>query len=105
MINKAVIVKDDFIVSQEMEYIYDGELTVNCNAILKAFLASRQSEVEGGTLFASGCPGLVSVGMIIAANLKKVIYGREPTNSDEMCSIELLREKGIETIFNPNIIL
>jgi len=105
VINHAVIVKDDFIVSQEIEYIYEGQLTVQCNAILKAFLASRQSEVEGGILFVTGCPGLTSVSLIIAAKLSKVVYNREPADSDEMCAIELLRERGIETVCNPSIIL
>lgn len=105
MITKAVIVNGDFIVSQEIEYIYEGQITVNCNAILMAFMASRKSEIEGGILYATGCPGLTSTGMIIAAELKKVVYNREPENSDEMCAIELLKEHGIETIYNPNIIL
>lgn len=105
MPTKAVIVNDDFIVSQEIEYIYEGQITVNCNAILKAFMASRQSEVEGGTLYATGCPGLTDAGVIIVAKLKRVVYSRNPENSDEMCAIELLKEHGIETVYNHNIIL
>lgn len=105
MITKAVIVKDDFIVSQEIEYIYQGEITVNCDAILKAFMASRASEIEDGILYATGCPGFTAVGMIIAAKLSKVIYNREPIDSDEMCAIQLLKENGIITVYNPNIIL
>ena len=105
MINQAVIVKDDFIVRQEMEFIYEGQLTVKCDAILKAFLASRQSDIEGGVLYVIGCPGLVAVSLVIAAKLVKVVYSREPENSDEMCAIELLKERGIETVHNPSIIL
>lgn len=105
MITKAVIVNNNFIVSQEIEYIYEGQITVNCDAILKAFMASRQSEVEGGVLYATGCPGLVAVGMIVAAKLTKVVYNREPIDSDELCAIELLKENGIITVCNPNIIL
>lgn len=105
MIQKAAIANDDFIVSKEIEHIYNGEITVDCNAILQTFLASKQSEIEGGILYSDGCPGLTEAGIIVVAKLKKVVYNQEPNNSDEMCAIELLKEKGITTIYNPNIIL
>ena len=105
MITKAVIVNDNFIVSQEIEYIYQGQIKVNCDAILKAFMASRSSEVEGGILYVTGCPDLADSGMIIAAKLSKVIYNRTAITSDEMCALELLKEHNIEVIYNPNIIL
>ena len=105
MLTKAVIVNNDFIVYQEIEYIYEGQITVNCDAILKAFMASRASEIEGGVLYATGCPGLTAAGMIIAAKLVKVVYNREPISSDELCALELLKENNIMVICNPNIIL
>lgn len=105
MITKAVIVNGDFIVSQEIEYIYEGQITVNCDAILKAFMASRSSEIEGGILYATGCPGLTASGMIITAKLTKVVYNRMAITSDEMCAIELLKENNIEVVYNPDIIL
>jgi hypothetical protein len=43
--------------------------------------------------------------MIITANLKKVVLSREPQDSDELCAIELLKEHGIEVVFNSNIIM
>lgn len=105
MITKAAIVNDDFIVIKEMEHIYEGQIIVNCNAISMAFMAARPEEVEGGILYATGCPELTVAGMIIAAKLSKVVYNREPLDSDELCAIELLKENGIITIYNPNIIL
>lgn len=105
MITKAVIVKGDFIVAQEIEYIYEGQITVNCDAILKVFMASRSSEIEGGILYATGCPDLTASGMIIAAKLAKVVYNHMAITSDEMCAIELLKQNNIEVIYNPDIIL
>lgn len=72
---------------------------------MKAFMESRPSEIAGGTLFATGCPGLNEASMIIAATLNKVVFTREPANSDEMCALELLKERNIEIVLNPNIIL
>ena len=105
MLSHAIIVNDNFIVSQKIEHIYDGDITVDCNAIMKAFMESRTSEITGGTLFATGCPGLNEASMIIAAMLNKVVFTREPANSDEMCALELLKERNIEIVLNPNIIL
>ena len=56
-------------------------------------------------MYTTGCPSLVEVAMIIAAKLRKVVYSRDPIDSDEMCAIELLKENYIEAVCNPNIIL
>ena len=105
MITQAVIVRDDFIVSQNLERIYEGDITVDCNAILMAFMASRLKDIEGGVLYATGCVGLTEASLIIPAKLTKVVFSREPVLSDELCAIELLKEHGITVSFNPNIIL
>ena len=105
MINQAIIVKDDFVVCQDTEPIYDGDFTVACNAIMKVFMASRPEEVAGGTLFASGCASLTEASLVISANLSKVVFNREPLDSEEMCAIELLKERDVAVVFNPNIII
>ena len=105
MITKAVIVKDDFIVSQEIKHVYHGDITVDCNAIMMAFLASRKSEVSKGTLFANGCASLTEASLIISAELVKAVFSREPETSDEMCAIELLKESNVTVVINPSIIL
>lgn len=106
MINHAVIVNGDFIVWQKIDHIYnDGEITVDCDAIMKTFMASKQKDIEGGILYTNGCPDLINASMIIAAKLKKVVFNREPINSDEMCALELIKENGITVVCNPNIIL
>lgn len=104
MNTKAAIVKDDFIVFQELSTIYEGQITVKCNAIFKCFMASRQSEIEGGTLYTIGCPDLTAAGMIIAAKLTRIVHSEEPTDSDQMCALELIKEHNIEVVHNPNII-
>lgn len=105
MITKAAIVKGDYIVSKEIEYIYDNQISVNCNAILMSLMAGSPEEIEGGTIYTTGCPSLTEVGMIIAAKLTKVVYSREPLDSDELCAIQLLLDNNIEAVCNPNIIL
>ena len=105
MLNQAAIVKDDFIVSTHSKVIYEGEPNFNCNAIMMVFLKPRQSEIVDGTLYANGCPGVNEASLIVVAKIKKAIFSREPETSDELCAIELLKEKGIEIIFNPDIIL
>jgi deoxycytidylate deaminase len=105
MITKAAIVNNDYIVSKEIEYIYDNQISVNCNAILMSLMAGSPDEVAGGTMYTTGCPSLVEVGMIIAAKLNKVVYSRDPIDSDEMCAIQLLKDNNIEAVCNPNIIL
>ena len=72
---------------------------------MKTFMASKQEDIEGGILYTNGCPDLVNASMIIAAKLKKVVFNREPINSDEMCALELIKENGITVVCNPNIIL
>lgn len=104
MNTKAAIINGDFIVFQEISRIYEGQIKVNCNAIFKCFMASRQSEVEGGTLYTTGCPDLTAAGMIIAAKLGKIVYNEEPVDSDELCALELLKDNNIAVIYNPKLI-
>lgn len=105
MLNHAILVNDDFIVNSRSINIYEGDLSVDCNAIMMVFIKAKQSEIENGTLFASGCIGLNEAAMIIAAKLAKVVLTREPTTSDEMCAVEILRENNIQVIYNPDILL
>ena len=72
---------------------------------MKVFMVSRPDEVEGGILFASGCASLTEASLVISANLSKVVFNREPIDSDELCAIELLKERNITVVFNPNIII
>ena len=43
MMNRAIIVNGDFIVSEKHESIYEGDIVVDCNAIMKTFMTSRMS--------------------------------------------------------------
>lgn len=105
MLNKAVMVNNNFIVSVEEKEIYNSDVNVTCNAIEMLFVKSKQSEMSGGTLFIAGCPNLNEAGLIVAANFSKIIVNREPTMSDELMARELLLQKNIEFVVNPNIIL
>lgn len=105
MITKAIITNNDFIISQTVNPIYEGDITVNCNAILMAFMNGSIEDITGGTLYATGCVGPTEVSMIITADIKKVVLSREPQDSEELCAIELLKEHSIEVVFNSNIIM
>ena len=105
MLNQAVLVNGDFIVNSHSKQIYDGELNFGCNAIVMVFLKARQSEVEGGTLYIDGCPSINEASMIIVAKLKKIVITRDAHDSDEMCALELLKERNIEVVINPDNLL
>lgn len=105
MLNKAVMVNENFIVSVEEKEIYNNDINVTCNAIDMLFVKSKQSEMGGGTLFLVGCPNLNEAGLMIAARFSKIVVNREPTMSDELMARELLLQNKIEYIINPDIIL
>ena len=63
------------------------------------------SEVEGGTLYVDGCPSINEASMIIVAKLKKIVITRNANDSDEMCALELLKERNVEVVINPDNLL
>lgn len=105
MLSQAVLVNGNFIVAQHAQEIVSGTYKANCSAITMVFVASRKEEVEGGTLFVSGCPNTSEAAMIIAANIEKVIINASPFNADEAIAIEMLQKSGIDVITNISIIL
>lgn len=105
MLQHAVLVKDDFILSSRSINLYEGDINVDCNAIMMIFVKMKQEEIEGSVIYTEGCPGLSEIPMLIMAKIKKLVISREPVTSDEMCAIELLREHNIPVIINPNISL
>lgn len=105
MLSQAVLVNGDFIVCSHSKKVYEGDLNFNCNAIVMIFIKARQSEVEGGTLYVDGCPGINEASMIVVAKLKKIIITRDAADSDEMCALELLKERNVEVVINPDNLL
>lgn len=105
MLNSAVLVNDDFIVCSHSKHIYEGDLSLECNAVMMLFVKMKKTEMQGGTLYADGCVGLNEAAMIVAAKINKVILTRMPVMSDEMCAIEILKENNISVIYNSNNIL
>lgn len=105
MLAQAVLVNGDFIVAQYALEIPYEDKKITCSAISRIFVAARQEEVTGGTLFTNGCPNLNEAAMIIAAGVSKVIINSSPYNSDEMCALELLQSKNIDVITNTRIIM
>ena len=102
VLQHAILVKDDYVVCQQLERIYDGDFSANCNAIMKVFITTKQEEIEGGILFVDGCPGISEAAMIISAKLSKVVINRDPVDSDELCAKALLEEKGVLVVLNEN---
>lgn len=105
MLNSAVLVNGNFIVCSKSLNLYEGEIPINCNAIMMIFVKSKESEMAGGTLYVDGCPGYNEVSMIIAAGISKVVVQRDPITSEELCALEALKEKGITVEINSTIIL
>lgn len=105
MLNCAVLTNDSFIVCSRSLNFYEGEVPINCNAIMMIFVKSKESEMAGGTLYVDGCPGYNEVSMIIAAHIAKVVVQRDPITSEELCALEALKEKGVKVEINPAIIL
>lgn len=105
MLNQAVLVNGNFIVNSHSKEIYEGDLSFGCNAITMIFIKARQSEVEGGTLYVDGCPSINEASMIIVAKLRKIVITRDANDSDEMCALELLKERNIEVVINPDNLL
>ena len=105
MMDKAVMVNENFLVSTSEKEVYNHDINVTCNAISMLYIKSKKSEMEGGTLFTMGCPALHEAGLLIVTGLKKVVTNREPETSDELAARELLLQNKIEYIINPDIIL
>lgn len=106
MLTSAAIVRGDFIVCATKEVLYEStDITLDCSAITKLFIKSRQQEVKGGILYCAEFPTLQEAAIIISSKLKKVIAQQDPKDSDELCALEALKEAHIETIVNPKIIL
>ena len=105
MMDKAVLVNDNFILSTEHEQIYKNDFNVTCNAIDMIFIYVGRNEIEGGTVFVYGCPALQEAGMLITAKVGKIVVNREPENSDELAARVLLIDNGIDYIVNPEIVL
>ena len=105
MLQHAVLVKDDFILSSRSISLYEGDINVDCNAIMMIFVKMKQEEIKDSVIYTEGCPGLSEIPMLIMAEIKKLVISREPITSDEMCAIELLREHNIPVTINPNISL
>lgn len=105
MLDKAVMVNGNFIVSTSEQEIYKHDINVTCNAISMLYIKSKQSEMQGGTLFTKGCPALHEAGLLIATGLRAIVVNRDPENSDELAARELLLQNKIEYVINPDIIL
>lgn len=105
MLAHAVLVNGDFIVAQHAEEVICGDIKTGCSAITMVFVASRQEEVEGGTLYVEGCPNTAEAAMMIAAKVARVVISASPYNADEMTALELLQKKDIEVVTNTRIIL
>ena len=105
MMDKAVLVNNNFILCTEHEEIYKNDFNVTCNAIDMIFINVGRPEVEGGTVFVYGCPALQEAGMLITAKVAKIVTNREPENSDELAARVLLIDNGIDYEINSEIVL
>ena len=104
MVNRAVIVKDDFIVYGSSHKLIPSDTEeFTYSACLSAFVASKKEDVMGGTMYLDDAPSSNGAMAIIEAELKKVVYGKPAKTENQIMAIQMLEHVGIETKYNPNI--
>lgn len=82
----------------------DPEMFTYCAALV-AFVLTRKKDIKGGTMFLDAAPSLEGAKAMCEAELAKVVYATEAQTMDEITAIQLLEQHGIETYYNPNIVL
>ena len=103
MVNRAVIVKDEYIVYASSHKLIPGDEAFIYPATLAAFVRARKQDIIHGTMFVDECPSLNGAKAIADAELDKVIYAKPAESTDQVAAIQLLEQLGITTKYNPNI--
>lgn len=56
-------------------------------------------------MFLDDAPSFEGAKAIVEAELKKIVYAKQALTADQISAIQLLEQFGIETYYNPGIIL
>lgn len=105
MTDRAIVVKDNFMAAaKRKKVISQDDMKLHCGAILVLIAKTKTKEICGGKLFCHGCPSREEAIALAISGIEQVIFTAEPSNPDETLAIQLLAERGLDTIYNPNLI-
>lgn len=103
MVNRAVIVKDDYIVYGSSNKLIPNDETFTYPAFLAAFVRARKRDIIGGVMFLDDAPTLIGAQSAADAELSKVVYAKAASTPEQIAALQLLEQLGIETKYNPDI--
>ena len=108
MVTRAILVwPNDSGITRTKSRVFDPSDPENFSysAALVAFVLTRKKDIKGGTMFLDDAPSFEGAKAIIEAELKKVVYAKQALTTDQISAIQLLEQFGIETYYNPGIML
>ena len=101
MVNRAVIVKDEYIVYASSNKLVPDNDDFTYPAALAALVRARKQDIIHGIMFVDDAISLN--GAQAVAELSKVIYAKPAQTMDQVAALQLMEQLGIETKYNPNI--
>lgn len=103
MVNRAVIVKDEYIVYASSNKLVPDNDEFTYSAALAAFVRARKQDIIHGVMFTDDAISLNGAQAVADAELSKVVYAKPAQTLDQVAALQLLEQLGIETKYNPNI--
>lgn len=103
MVNRAVIVKDEYIVYASSNKLVLDNDDFTYPAALAALVRARKQDIIHGVMFVDDAISLNGAQAVADAELSKVIYAKPAQTMDQVAALQLMEQLGIETKYNPNI--
>lgn len=103
MVNRAVIVKDEYIVCASSNKLVPDNDDFTYPAALAALVRARKQDIIHGVMFVDDAISLNGAQAVADAELSKVIYAKPAQTMDQVAALQLMEQLGIETKYNPNI--
>ena len=103
MVNRAVIVKDAYIVYASSNKLVPDNDDFTYPAALAALVRARKQDIIHGVMFVDDAISLNGAQAVADAELSKVVYAKPAQTMDQVAALQLMEQLGIETKYNPNI--
>ena len=103
MVNRAVIVKAEYIVYAISNKLVPDNDDFTYPAALAALVRARKQDIIHGVMFVDDAISLNGAQAVADAELSKVIYAKPAQTMDQVAALQLMEQLGIETKYNPNI--
>lgn len=103
MVNRAVIVKDEYIVYAGSNKLVPDNDDFTYPAALAALVRARKQDIIHGVMFVDDAISLNGAQAVADAELSKVVYAKPAQTMDQVAALQLMEQLGIETKYNPNI--